>query len=294
MFTNVFDIYLGISFLTVLVFYLPSDSGEKVTLCISILLSLTVFFLLLAEIIPPTSLAVPLLGKYLVFTMMLVTLSICVTVTILNIHFRTPATHNMPGWMKQIFLKFLPRILMMRRPVYNPQYSADYPDFSPKKRKPSPPDQNSKSVQVGNHFGYRGLKHEADKKSLETQESIAFISGCGFEYKEGKKLADIKYESGFHEDSFDSNSSNSSIHHFSPDVDLAIQGVQFIAHHIRKTDKDREVIEDWKYIAMVLDRLFLWLFTLTCILGSSGIILTAPSLYDIREPIDAKHTTIGF
>jgi len=25
------------------------------------------------------------------------------------------------------------------------------------------------SVQVGNHFGYRGLKHEADKKSLETQ-----------------------------------------------------------------------------------------------------------------------------
>ena len=102
---------VGISFLTVLVFYLPSDSGEKVakiialkslplcdsieidlvfqvTLCISILLSLTVFFLLLAEIIPPTSLAVQLLGKYLLFTMILVTLSICVTVGVLNIHFR--------------------------------------------------------------------------------------------------------------------------------------------------------------------------------------------------------------
>lgn len=79
---------VGITFLTVLVFYLPSDSGEKVTLCISILLSLTVFFLLLAEIIPPTSLAVPLLGKYLLFTMILVTSSIWVTVCVLNVYFR--------------------------------------------------------------------------------------------------------------------------------------------------------------------------------------------------------------
>ena len=55
----------------VLVFYLPSDSGEKVSLSISILLSLTVFFLLLAEIIPPTSLVVPLLGKFVLFTMIL-------------------------------------------------------------------------------------------------------------------------------------------------------------------------------------------------------------------------------
>ncbi|KAG8226980.1 hypothetical protein J437_LFUL000285 [Ladona fulva] len=89
---------VGITFLTVLVFYLPSDSGEKVTLCISILLSLTVFFLLLAEIIPPTSLAVPLLGKYLLFTMILVTLSICVTVCVLNVHFRKFLVGNRRHW----------------------------------------------------------------------------------------------------------------------------------------------------------------------------------------------------
>ena len=54
-----------------------------------------------------------------------------------------------------------------------------------------------------------------------------------------------------------------------------------------------QVMEDWKYMAMVLDRLFLWLFTLACFMGSGGIILRAPSLYDMREPIDARHTTIG-
>jgi len=112
---------VGISFLTVLVFYLPADSGEKVTLCISILLSLTVFFLLLAEIIPPTSLAVPLLGKYLLFTMLLVTFSIFITVGVLNIHFRSPATHKMSPWVRNTFLVVLPKLLLMKRPLYSPR-----------------------------------------------------------------------------------------------------------------------------------------------------------------------------
>ena len=39
---------------------------------------------------------------------------------------------------------------------------------------------------------------------------------------------------------------------------------------------------------MVLDRFFLWTFTAACLLGTAGIILRAPSLYDLREPIDEK------
>merc|ERR1711936_311404 len=107
---------VGISFLSVLVFYLPSDSGEKVSLSISILLSLTVFFLLLAEIIPPTSLSVPLLGKYLLFTMILVTFSVVVTIGVLNVNFRTPATHKMASWVKSIFVEVLPKFLFIERP----------------------------------------------------------------------------------------------------------------------------------------------------------------------------------
>ena len=58
------------------------------------MLSLGVFFLLLSEIIPPTSLAVPLLGKYLLFTMVLVSFSVFVTIAVLNVNFRSPATHK--------------------------------------------------------------------------------------------------------------------------------------------------------------------------------------------------------
>ena len=96
-------------------------SCEQVTLSISILTSLYVFFLLVVEIIPPTSLVVPLLGKYLIFAMILVSLrllaspqlndhvnmisyisSICVTVVVLNVHFRSPQTHKMAPWVKRV------------------------------------------------------------------------------------------------------------------------------------------------------------------------------------------------
>ena len=110
---------ISISCLTVLVFYLPSDSGEKITLSISILLALTVFFLLLSDINPPTSLVIPLIGKYLLFTMIVVTLSIFLTVYTLSVHFRSPATHELHPRIKYIFTELLPRFLFMKRPDFN-------------------------------------------------------------------------------------------------------------------------------------------------------------------------------
>lgn len=108
-----------ITSLAILVFYLPSDCGEKMTLCISVLLALTVFLLLISKIVPPTSLDVPLIGKYLMFTMVLVTFSIITSVCVLNVHHRSPSTHTMPSWVKLIFLVKLPALLFMRRPSNN-------------------------------------------------------------------------------------------------------------------------------------------------------------------------------
>ncbi|KAG8042138.1 hypothetical protein G9C98_000129, partial [Cotesia typhae] len=105
-----------ISFLCVLVFYLPAEAGEKVTLGISILLSLVVFLLLVSKILPPTSLVLPLIAKYLLFTFIMNTVSILVTVIIINWNFRGPRTHRMPQMIRKIFLKYLPMMLMMRRP----------------------------------------------------------------------------------------------------------------------------------------------------------------------------------
>ncbi|XP_077630430.1 neuronal acetylcholine receptor subunit beta-4 isoform X2 [Crocuta crocuta] len=105
-----------ITSLAILVFYLPSDCGEKMTLCISVLLALTVFLLLISKIVPPTSLDVPLIGKYLMFTMVLVTFSIVTSVCVLNVHHRSPSTHTMAPWVRRCFLQQLPTFLFMKRP----------------------------------------------------------------------------------------------------------------------------------------------------------------------------------
>lgn len=77
-------------------------TGEKMTLSISVLLSLTVFLLVIVELIPSTSSAVPLIGKYMLFTMVFVIASIIITVIVINTHHRSPSTHTMPHWVRKV------------------------------------------------------------------------------------------------------------------------------------------------------------------------------------------------
>ncbi|KAJ8673122.1 hypothetical protein QAD02_004384 [Eretmocerus hayati] len=261
---------VGITFLTVLVFYLPSDSGEKISLCSSILLSLTVFFLLLAEIIPPTSLAVPLLGKYLLFTMFLVSLSMWITVCVLNVHFRCPSTHNMSPWVRSVFLHWMPRLLMMRRTPYSqPEFDDTYLDS-----------------------GYTNEMDFSFRDSISEYQPESKGSPDGFESVTAA-YKNIREEEVHHvQHASVTDSENMMPRHLSPEILTALEGVRFIAQHIKDADKDNEVIEDWKYVAMVLDRLFLWVFTLACIIGTAGIIGQAPSLYDTREPLDRQLSTL--
>ena len=113
---------VNISVLAVLVFLLPSDSKKKITLSISILVALLVFYLLLIDLIPPTSLVIPLLGKYLLFTLVIVNLSIIITIITLNVHFRRHPTTHMSPFLRKLFLVYLPRILFMKRPKAPPRH----------------------------------------------------------------------------------------------------------------------------------------------------------------------------
>ena len=46
-----------------------------------------------------------------------------------------------------------------------------------------------------------------------------------------------------------------------------------------------QVSEDWKYVAMVIDRLFLWIFVFVCVFGTIGMFL---------QPLFQNYTTATF
>ena len=56
-----------LSILTLLTFWLPPTSGEKITLGLSVFLAFSMFMLLIAEEVPATSEAVPLIGMFLIY-----------------------------------------------------------------------------------------------------------------------------------------------------------------------------------------------------------------------------------
>ncbi|XP_069114291.1 neuronal acetylcholine receptor subunit alpha-10-like [Argopecten irradians] len=103
-----------ITLVALLGFYVPSDSGEKVTMGITTLLSMTVFMMLVAENMPPTSNVLPLLGIYYGITIFIVSTATGMTVLTLNIHHKGHRGREVPKTMKKIFFGVFAKLMCMR------------------------------------------------------------------------------------------------------------------------------------------------------------------------------------
>ena len=41
----------------------------------------------------------------------------------------------------------------------------------------------------------------------------------------------------------------------------------YLKFHVKNEDNFNSYADDWKYVAMVLDRILLWMFTIACVVG---------------------------
>ncbi|XP_072030668.1 neuronal acetylcholine receptor subunit beta-4-like [Amphiura filiformis] len=100
-----------LSSLSLMVFYLPPECGEKLTLSITNLLAMVVFQQLIAETMPPTGDDSPLIGDY--FLVMIVMVCLSVVATALVIHCKY-TSRPVPKRVKQLFLEVLPKYVGLK------------------------------------------------------------------------------------------------------------------------------------------------------------------------------------
>ncbi|KAK2183589.1 hypothetical protein NP493_304g07002 [Ridgeia piscesae] len=265
---------ISINTLTILGFYLPSDAGEKISLCISILLSLSIFQLLLMEIVPATSLTIPLMGKYILFTSVLLSISIFSSVITLNVNFRSTSKPKMPRLTRRIFLEILPRILCMHRPDTSSEQDPDekegldwstahseLPDLSSLYRSSHHVTPDTASTSSGHNIASTSSGHNMASTFVGLQgRNVNMSSFCD-------ACADRRHN------------------HMPPNARKALEGANFIAKHLGGENESKRVRDEWKYVALVIDRILLIIYVTVCILGGMGILLRAPALYDYRMPL---------
>ncbi|XP_075714038.1 neuronal acetylcholine receptor subunit alpha-7 isoform X1 [Rhinoderma darwinii] len=254
-----------ISALALLVFLLPADSGEKISLGITVLLSLTVFMLLVAEIMPATSDSVPLIAQYFASTMIIVGLSVVVTVIVLQYHHHDPHGGKMPKWTRIILLNWCAWFLRMKRPGEDKVRSVCQHNNKQRRCSMASVEVNTVSGQQssnGNmlYIGFRGLEGIHCTPTTDSGV-ICGRMACSPTHDENI-LHHPRHTEGEH------------------DLSKILEELRYIANRFRDQDEDELICNEWKFAASVVDRLCLMAFSIFTIICTIGILMSAPNFVE--------------
>ncbi|XP_064461455.1 neuronal acetylcholine receptor subunit alpha-7-like isoform X2 [Ornithodoros turicata] len=249
-----------ISSMTLLGFTLPPDTGERLTLGVTILLSLTVFMLQLAETMPPTSDAVSIIGTYFACIMIMVAFSVVMTVVVLNYHHRNQETTEMPAVIKTVFLVWLPWLLRMER--------------------------------QGQKITRRRVLLNSKMKELELKERssrslLANVLDIDDDFRAANSSSAVLGTSHRHHPDCRAHGPYSGdagpIHACLPpsqqrELNSILRELRFITNRMRKDEEVKEIVNEWRFAAMVVDRVCLILFSLFTIVSTCACLFSAPHL----------------
>ncbi|EFA11604.2 nicotinic acetylcholine receptor alpha6 subunit isoform 8 precursor [Tribolium castaneum] len=216
-----------ISSMALLGFTLPPDSGEKLTL-----------------------------GTYFNCIMFMVASSVVLTVVVLNYHHRTADIHEMPQWIKTVFLQWLPWMLGMSRPG--------------KKI-------TRKTILMNSRMKELELKERSSKSLLanvlDIDDDFRNVSTGGNNASMTTSLGGtfMRHPTTIEEAAVPSSGTQR-------DLQNILRELQFITNRMKKADEEAEVISDWKFAAMVVDRFCLIIFTMFTIIATVAVLLSAPHI----------------
>uniref|UniRef100_A0A673JRM1 5-hydroxytryptamine receptor 3A n=1 Tax=Sinocyclocheilus rhinocerous TaxID=307959 RepID=A0A673JRM1_9TELE len=95
-------------------FYLPPDSGERVSFKITLLLGYSVFLIIVSDTLPATAIGTPLIGVYFVVCMALLVISLTESVLIVRLVHKQDLQSRVPQWVKHLVLEKATVLLCIR------------------------------------------------------------------------------------------------------------------------------------------------------------------------------------
>ncbi|XP_065700788.1 acetylcholine receptor subunit gamma isoform X3 [Patagioenas fasciata] len=239
-----------ISAMAVLVYFLPAKAGgQKCTVSINVLLAQTVFLFLIAQKVPETSQAVPLIGKYLTFLMVVTVVIVVNAVIVLNVSLRTPNTHSMSQRVRQVFLHLLPHYLGMHMPE-----EAPGPQRAARRR------------------SSLGLMVKADEYMLwKARTELLFEKQ---KERDGlMKTVLEKIERGL--ESGSAQDFCQSLEEAGPEIRACVDACNHIAKATREQNDFSSESEEWVLVGRVIDRVCFFIMASLFVCGTVGIFLMA-------------------
>ncbi|CAF1246662.1 unnamed protein product, partial [Didymodactylos carnosus] len=275
-----------------IVFCLPTYAGEKMTLCMSILLALNLFQLLVTKILPPTSAVVPLIAKYLLFTFTLNVLVIVNTVIITNFYYRSPMTHTMPNWIRRLFLDILPRLLLMKSPRLRARQKNDISNQDALNIMTETNDQEQSLVYQNEMCRSNEAQHHKTttkrKKNPPTYFHGSGSSDSVFSYAQKRRSSTLLTNLSNKRLIHNNKTTTAEIIERRRPIDLmrdeliqALGNIRYIAAHCANEALIESIRDDWKFVATVIDRLQLVLFVTVTIVGTLAVLFEVPHIFSL-------------
>nr|AAC06137.1 5-HT3-As receptor precursor [Cavia porcellus] len=94
-------------------FYLPPDSGERVSFKITLLLGYSVFLIIVSDTLPATAIGTPLISVYFVVCMALLVISLAETILIVRLVHKQDLQQPVPLWLRHLVLERIAGLLCL-------------------------------------------------------------------------------------------------------------------------------------------------------------------------------------
>uniref|UniRef100_A0A452H0P5 Acetylcholine receptor subunit gamma n=1 Tax=Gopherus agassizii TaxID=38772 RepID=A0A452H0P5_9SAUR len=240
-----------ISSVAVLVYFLPAKAGgQKCTVSINVLLAQTVFLFLIAQKVPETSDAMPLIGKYLTFLLVVTVVIVANAVIVLNVSLRTPNTHAMSQKVRQICLRQLPHFLGMHM-----RRSDMAPRLLLARRRSS----LGLMVKADEYMLWKArteLVFEKQKERAGLMKAVLEKIGKGLENRCTQDLCHSLVQAG-------------------PEIWACVDACNHIAKTLREQNDFDNENEEWILVGRVIDRVCFLVMASLFVLGTVSIFLMA-------------------